>query len=70
MSGTFQQMQHAFNDMPFKPEFTPGGPTQATVRTIVPSTQAKVEEARNTFELKRQKLQIQGIVGKNGEHLG
>ena len=54
--------------MPFKPEFTPGGPTQATVRTVAPSTQAKVEEARNTFELKR--LQIQGIVGKNGEHLG
>ena len=56
--------------MPYKPEFTPGGPTQATVRTVAPSTQAKVEEARNTFELKRQKLQIQGIVGKNGEHLG
>ena len=56
--------------MPFKPEFTPGGPTHATVRTVAPSTQAKVEEARNIFELKRQKLQIQGIVGKNGEHLG
>ena len=70
MSGAFKEMQREFSSMPFRPEYTPGGPTQATVRTVAPATQVKVEDAQKGFQQNLQSMQIQAIVGQSGENLG
>ena len=70
MSGAYMEMQREFSSMPFRPENTPGGPTQATVKTVAPATQVKVEDAQRRFQQQRQSMQIQGIVGQNGANLG
>ena len=68
--GKFKQMHREFSAMPFKPEYTPGDPTQAIIQSGAPSTKVKVEDAQFRLAQKRQKLQIQAVIGKNGENLG
>ena len=63
-------MQREFNGMPFQPEFTAGGPTQAFVQSGAPSAKLKIEAAQKRFKQLRQNYQVQQVVGKYGENLG
>ena len=56
--------------MPFIPENTPGDQAQATVQSVLPQTQLKVEQTRENLRRQRQAMQITAVVGENGEHLG